>query len=416
MKYFNLRLLFFLAFCWLPGVSGFAQSRTLNDYIDQAVKNSPLLKDLSNQILSSRLDSVRIRAGFKPQVGINAGAYYAPVVNGIGYASAITNGQTLNGLLSVNKAFIGKNYLNSQFTALGLQRDSLSNTIKLSEQDLRRTIAAQYITAYGSLQQQKFNQEIVNLLNNEEGLLKKLTQSNVYRQSDYLTFLVTLKQAQLQLSQSRLQYKTDFGTLNFLTGIADTAVVEILKPELQKAIVYERSNSVFFKQYALDSLRLANSRKLVDYSYKPRLNAFADGGYYSDLSRDYYKHFGTSVGLSLSMPIYDGGQRKLLYKKLSLEEDSRQNYKAFFNNQYTQQVNQLRQQIDDYDRLISEISSQFKYSESLIKVDTQLLQTGDLRMADLILAINNYLSIKNLLTQNTISRLQLINQLNYWNR
>ena len=57
-----------------------------------------------------------------------------------------------------------------------------------------------------------------------------------------------------------------------------------------------------------------------------------------------------------------------------------------------------------------------KFTESLIKVDTQLLQTGDLKIADLILAINNYLSIKNLMTQTVISRLQLINQLNYWTK
>jgi hypothetical protein len=57
-----------------------------------------------------------------------------------------------------------------------------------------------------------------------------------------------------------------------------------------------------------------------------------------------------------------------------------------------------------------------KFSESLIKVDTKLMQTGDLRIADLILAINNYLIIKNLKTQTNITNLQLINQLNYWNR
>jgi len=33
-----------------------------------------------------------------------------------------------------------------------------------------------------------------------------------------------------------------------------------------------------------------------------------------------------------------------------------------------------------------------------------------------VLAINNYLTIKNLMTQTVISRLQLINQLNYWNK
>ncbi|MDB5127210.1 TolC family protein [Mucilaginibacter sp.] len=411
MKYF-INLFLFLLF----STTCLGQSKTLDDYLQQAVKNSPLLKDLNNQILSAQLDSVRIKAGFKPQVTASSAGLYAPVIRGYGYSSAITNGQSLNGLVTISKAFIGKDYLNAQFASLGLQRDSLRNSIKLSEQDLRRTIIGQYITAYGSLQQQKFNQEIVDLLGKEEDLLKRLTRSNVYRQSDYLTFLVTLKQAQLQLSQTRLQYKTDYATLNYLSGVADTAIFEITKPELQKSFAYDSSNSIFFKQYQLDSLRLTNSRKLIDYSYRPKLSVFADGGYNSDLTAQYYKNFGTSVGFTVSMPLYDGGQRKLLYKKLSLEQETQRSYKAFFNNQYTQQINQLNQQIGEYDKLIAEINDQFKYSESLIKVDTQLLQTGDLKIADLILAVNNYLTIKNLLTQNTISRLQLINQLNYWSR
>ncbi|MFA6246797.1 MAG: TolC family protein [Mucilaginibacter sp.] len=412
MKYIiNLFLLF------LTSATCLGQTKTLDDYLQQAVKNSPLLKDLNNQILSAQLDSVRIKAGFRPQVTASSAGLYAPVIRGYGYASAITNGQTLNGLVTVSKAFIGKDYLNAQFAGLGLQRDSLRNSIKLSEQDLRRTIIGQYITAYGSLQQQRFNLEIVDLLSKEENLLKRLTRSNVYRQSDYLTFLVTLKQAQLQLSQTRLQYKTDYATLNYLSGVADTAIFEIAKPELQKTIsTTDRNASIFFKQYQLDSIRLTNSRKLIDYSYRPKLSVFADGGYNSDLTAQYYKNFGTSVGFSVSMPLYDGGQRKLLYKKLSLEQETQRNYKAFFNNQYTQQINQLNQQIGEYDKLIAEINDQFKYSESLIKVDTQLLQTGDLKIADLILAVNNYLTIKNLLTQNTINRLQLINQLNYWSR
>ncbi|MGN8072520.1 TolC family protein [Mucilaginibacter sp. 22184] len=394
----------------------FAQQKTLDDYLQVAVKNSPLLKDLNNQILSAQLDSVRIKAGLKPQVSAGSAGLYAPVIRGYGYSQAITNGQTLDALLSVNKSFISNGYLKAQYAGIGLQRDSLRNNIKLSEQDLRRTIAAQYIAAYGSLQQVKFNKEVVTLLSGEEDLLKKLTRNNVYHQSDYLTFLVTLKQAQLQLSQATLQYKTDFATLNYLTGITDTTVAELQKPALQRAINADKTNSIFFRQYALDSLRLLNTRKLIDYTYKPQVKAFADGGYNSDLTALYYKHFGTSIGFSLTVPIYDGGQRKLSYKKLSLEEESRKNYKSFFAQQYSQQIIQLNQQIDGYDTLIADINNQFKYSETLIKVDTQLLQTGDLRMADLILAINNYLSIRNLLTQNTISRLLLINQLNYWNR
>ncbi|WP_069660787.1 TolC family protein [Arcticibacter eurypsychrophilus] len=393
-----------------------AQQHNLDEYLQVAISNSPLTKDLNNQVLSAQIDSVRLQAGFKPQVSGIAGGLYAPVIHGIGYSTAISNGQSLNAQVSVNKTFISKSYLNAQLYSLFFQRDSLRNAVKLSEQDLRKTITAQYITAYGSLEQQNFNQELVDILAKEEDVLKKLTRNNVYKQSDYLTFLVTLKQAQLQLSQLKLQYKTDLATLNYLAGIADTATITLGKPDLPRVIVFDKQNSIFFRQFKIDSMRLQNSHALVDYGYKPKFTLFADGGYNSDLSKEYYKHLGASAGFGLTIPIYDGRQKKLAHKKLQLEEDTRRNYLNFFDRQYAQQINQLRQQINGFDSLLIEIKDQFKYSESLIKVDTQLMQTGDLRIADLVLAINGYLTIKNQLTQNGINQLQLINQLNYWNK
>lgn len=402
--------------CILLYGASFAQTHTLQYYLDQSLTNSPLLKDLNNQILSAQLDSLKLKAGLKPQVNANGGGLYAPVIRGYGYSQAITNGQSIDALLSVNKTFVGKNYLNAQYYAIQLQRDSLGNVIHLSEQDLKKNIIAQYITAYGDLQQYNFNKEVVELLSKEEDLLKKLTRSNVYRQSDYLTFLVTLQQQQLQLAQSRLQYKNDFALLNYLAGIRDTTFAQLSEPAITKAVLPSVANSIFFKQYKLDSLRLNNGRKLVDYSYRPKLNIFADGGYNSDLTYQAYKNFGASAGFSLIVPIYDGGVRKLLYKKLNLEEQSRQTYKAFFYNQYHQQIDQYSQQITENEKLIVQINDQIKYVESLIKVDTELMQTGDLKISDLILAINNYLTVKNTLTQTVISRLQLINQFNYYNR
>jgi outer membrane protein TolC len=411
MKYLSYTFLLILITSTCVG-----QSKNLDSFLQQALTNSPLIKDLNNQILSAQIDSVRIRAGFKPQLTASSSALYAPVIHGYGYSPAITNGQSLSGLVSVNKTFVGKGYLNSQFAGLGFQRDSLRNSVKLTEKELRRSITGQYITAYGSLVQQRYSKEIVDLLSKEDNLLKSLTRSNVYRQSDYLSFLVTLKQAQLQLSQARLQYQTDFAMLNYLSGVADTTISEIAAPELNQPVVVDNQNSIFFKQYKLDSLKLSNSRRLIDYNYKPKIGVFADAGYNSDLTAQYYKNFGTSIGFTVSVPLYDGGLRKLAYKQLSIQQETQRNNKIFFNKQYAQQINQLKQQISAYDKLIMEIKEQFKYSESLIKVDTQLLQTGDLKIADLILALNNYLTIKSLLSQNIISRLQLVNELNYWSR
>jgi hypothetical protein len=393
-----------------------AQTSTLDHYLDVAKSSSPLLKDIRNQIASNSVDSLRLLAGYKTQVNATSAGLYAPVINGYGYSVDITNEHTLSALVGVNKSIVTKKNLDAQLQTISLESQTLGNTSKISEQDLKKTITAQYIAAYGDLQQYRFNREVVDLLDKEEGLLKKLTRDNVYRQSDYLTFLVTLKQQELLSTQSLLQYKNDYATLNYLAGIADTAMVELQEPPLQKALPPEQSTSIFFTQYRLDSLKLLNERSLVDITYRPKLNLMADGGYNSDFFVQPYKNFGLSAGFTFSMPIYDGGQRKMQYRKLSLEEDTRQNYKAFFDRQYRQQIAQLNQQINENEKLIAQIDEQLKYAESLIKVDTQLLQTGDLKIADLVLAVNNYLSIKNLRTTTNINRLQLINQLNYWNR
>lgn len=411
MKWF-----FSIVLCALTYSVSLAQTNSLNHYLELAKTNSPLLKDLQNQIASNAVDSLRLKAGLKPQVNISSAGLYAPVINGYGYSSAITNEHTFNGLLGVNQAIVGKNNMNAQLQTIALQTQSLTNASKISEQDLKKAITAQYITAYGDLEQYKFNQQIVSLLNKEEALLKQLTRNNVYRQSDYLTFLVTLKQQELQLTQSRSLYKNDYATLNYLAGVEDTTMMELDTPMIQRLITPRITTSIYFQQYKLDSLKLVNSKQLIDFSYKPKANVFADGGYNSDFMGQTYKNFGASVGFALSIPIYDGGQKKMQYKKLSLEEETRQNYKAFFDVQYRQQVAQLNQQINENETLLAQVKDQLKYTQSLINVDMQLLKTGDLKIADMILAINNYLSIKNMLNQTSIARLQLINQLNYWNK
>jgi hypothetical protein len=55
-------------------------------------------------------------------------------------------------------------------------------------------------------------------LDEEDTLLRKLTQNNVYKQTDYLSFLVTVQQQELATSELQIQYEYDFATLNYLSG------------------------------------------------------------------------------------------------------------------------------------------------------------------------------------------------------
>jgi outer membrane protein TolC len=392
-----------------------AQTATLNDYVDSALAKSPLLYDYQNQILLNTIDSLRIRAANKVQVTGSGNAMYPPTINGYGYDQAITNGGNFSALITANKSIISRRNLALQFDALRFVSDSLRINSRLTQLDISRSIAIQYITAYGTLLVLQFNEEIADLLRKEDVLLRKLTEKSVYRQTDYLTFVVTMKQQEIAVQQARSQYKTDLYTLNYLAGITDTSFHFLQEPQLNVLEKEDVRKSVFFQQYRNDSLRLANNKALIDFSYKPRVGVYTDGGFNSTLIGPAYKHFGVSFGVNLTVPIYDGHQKKLLYQRLDIEQRTREKYRQFQLAQYGQQTAQLRLQLTETDSLIRNINSQLKYSEGLVAVNRKLMQTGDARITDYVLSLNSYLSAKNQLTLNTINRMQLLNQINYWN-
>ena len=393
-----------------------AQKNTLDFYIQEAIQNSPLLKDYQTQIQSNSIDSERIRAQYKPQVSGSSMNSYFPVINGVGYDAAITNGGQISGIVSVDQALVSKGNLSAQYKNIYLQNEGIMNNARISEQDLKRTITNQYLTAFGTLQELKLAKEVHELLEKEVNILKTLTERSVYRQTDYLTLLVTVQQQNLSLRQLDIRFHNDYATLNYLAGIVDTTVVNLSEPPFSVNILPGPDQSIFFQKYTIDSLLLVQNRTLIDYSYKPKVNIYANGGYFSSWTYQGYKNFGTGVGLNVTVPIYDGKQKKMQYRKLDISERARRNYKSFYTSQYYQQIYLLQQQLQQTESLIDDINSQIKYSDGLIQVNTRLLETGDAKIADLIIALNNFLTAKNLLTQNKVNRLQIINQINYWNR
>ncbi len=393
-----------------------AQERTLDYYINAGIQNSPLLKDLQNQKAANLIDSLRILAGYKPQVNGVSTNSYAPTIKGWGYDGAITNGANFSQLITVSKKLVSKENLQNQHEAIQLLNESLSNTGRITEQDLKKSITAQYVTAYGNWQQLGFNTEVLNLLKKEESVFRQLTEKGIYRQTDYLSLVVTIQQQELLISQANIQFQNDFATLNYLCGIRDTTTTPLAAPLIELAVVPEAENTVFYQQFRLDSLQLKNSNALIEYNYKPKVSLYADGGYLTSFAENAYKNFGTSVGVNIIVPIYDGKQKKMQHDKLNIAELTRQNYRDHFKTQFQQQIAQLTQQLLSTQQLITQANQQIKYTETLIEANRKLLESGDVRITDYILALGNYLSAKNIITQNTINKFQIINQINYWNK
>jgi outer membrane protein TolC len=392
------------------------QEKNLEYFVSAAIQSSPLLKDLQFQQQSNLIDSLRLRAGYGVQINGSSTNSYAPYHNGWGYDYAITNGTNLSELVTFSKDILRKNYLQNQYAAIRILNDALRVNGRIAEQDITRSVSTQYVIAYGSYQQLQVSRELTTLLANEETILKHLATQAVYRQTDYLSFLVTLQQQQLATEQLLGQYQNDYALLNYLCGLRDTSFTALQPPGIQPYTIPSLEETVFYQKFQIDSLKLRNSDAQIDFNYKPKVSVYGDGGYVSSLAIDPYKNFGASVGLNLTVPIYDGRQRKMQHDKVQIDELNRRQSQDFFKTQYDQQIAQLFQQLNTAEKLIVQSNNQVKYAEALIDANRKLMSAGDAKIADYIIAIGNYLNAKNAITLNTVNRYQIIIQINYWNK
>ncbi|WP_185963907.1 TolC family protein [Flavobacterium restrictum] len=395
--------------------NSFSQEKELRFYIEKAQTNSPLLNDLSNQIKSNAIDSLITKASYKPQVTGNLLANYAPNYNGFGYDNAITNGQSVSGLVGINQKIMSKNRINTQAETFKLLKEGLVLNKKIAFKDLNKTIVSQYISASGNQEQIVYNQKILELLKSESQILKKLTQNSIYKQTDYLIFLSTVQHQELQVLSLKQQYQNDLGLLNYLSGENDTTFVRLKNPKITLKSLKNNEKFVFLKQFEIDSLKIQNQNKLIDNNYKPTAALLGDAGYLSSFASQGYKNFGLSVGFGLSIPIYDGGQKALQHQKNEIALATNLGYKTNFNKQYQQQLTMLHLKLQQTFATEKQLHSQLQISEALIEADKKLLVSGDAQITDFVIAITTIIAINNTISQNKINQLQLINEINYWN-
>jgi outer membrane protein TolC len=127
-----------------------------------------------------------------------------------------------------------------------------------------------------------------------------------------------------------------------------------------------------------------------------------------------WKNFGASIGLSLTMPVYDGRQRKMQQDQISISELTRSNYVSFYENQYNQQLSMLKRQLNSLEQIEYQTREHLKYVQALIDANRLLLNSGDIPVTDYLISVNNYLTARGILIENTISRFEVVNEINYW--
>lgn len=412
----NLLIFAILIYLSIIQMPSFAQENTLDFYINQGLVHSPLLKDLNNQLSSNTMDSLLVKAGQKPHIGFNGQVYYAPVINGVGYSEVITNISNISSQAYVTQSIFNRKTIEALYSKSAIQNQSLRVSYKISENDLRKAITLQYLAACSVSNDLIFNRELLKSSKEEEKILVQLVEKGLYRRVDYSSFLVELKGQELLVNDLVIQYQKEVSVLNILCGLPETVYEQLVLPDIKLNYSVRQNNSPFFTRFVVDSLRIQNEKLLIDRNYKPSVNWFTDAGIVNNIPREITKNIGFSVGLNLSVPIYDGKQRKLNYEKLKIAENSRINYSGFFKQQFSQQLQQLYKELKMTEEIIPQINEQLDLEESVIKQQKSLINMGNISITDYVTTLKNYITIKRSANQYQLKILQIITEINYWNQ
>lgn len=413
MKTIFSRILLILPFLlfYLPGKS---QQQTLSYFLQEGIKNNPMLRDLTGQIRENLVDSLVIKAMNKPRVEFRGYAYYAPVINNFGYSTVLTNLANLTSVISVSQQILHKKTIEANLFKNSIQKQALTNTVLLTENSLKKAITAAYLDAYSAWSEISVNQEILSFAKEQEKILRSLTENGIYKQTDYLAFAIDQQGQELQVRELNIRFRKQISDLYILCGIRDTAIFLPVIPDLGNQPAPGRAASPVFMRFFIDSLRINNENVLIDRNYKPAINWFSDAGLINNDPTVIYQNFGLSFGLSLSLPIYDGNQRKLNRQKVKSEEDIRSGYAKAFNREYDQQLQQWLDEMEQIRALLPAVKSQVRNTELLVSQEKELVGKGSGSITDYLIAVKNYISVRKNLNQYEMRILQIQNEINYW--
>lgn len=389
------------------------QTRSLDYFLGEGLRNSPLLNEYRNKLSSATTDSLLIGASKKPLLEAKSQLQYSPVYSNFGYDEVITDGGNYMAVMGVSQNIFNKREINNKYEAVSLLKKSVSNASKISELELNNIITTQYLSAYSGYTDYYFNKTLLELIVKENEIVRQFMLKGVCKQTDYLSLIVATQSQGILVTQLKSQYRKDLMLLNQLCGLTDTSSYELTEPVLFIKGSSDVSRTPSFIQYQIDSVRIENEKMAVDIRYKPKVNWFADAGVLTSKPETFYKNFGYSVGIGLSIPVYDGRQRGMEKQKLGFEENSRQAYANTYKNRYYSQIQQLNDELNSLNKLSSDIESQLKTSRQLIKALKEQLEAGIIQMTEYINALRNFRTTSRDLNMINIQKFQVINNINF---
>lgn len=428
----KLRILFFNLLLLATISVSYAQ-RSLNNYIDSAKRNSPLIKDNRNQSEANRLEIERLKAQFtKPQIGINGEYFFAPIVSTdnnkttlqlnskgaekyYGYDLGLSNGGLYQVMITATQPIFNQDRFKTYEEQATVNNLVIENNIRLASHDIEKFVTDQYILCLLDIQQTKYASDMVNLLEQQRTIVQKLVSSALLKQSDLSLLNIEYKNFENELITSKANYRRNLMDLNILAGINDTSLATLDTLVLTPHIEATSLASQYLERFRLDSLNLAVSQKIFETRYKPQVNLYANSGLNTSNISTIPRGLGVGAGVSVIWNFYDGKQKDITRRQTSFLLRSVSSYRDNFLSVNEVRKNKFITELSSYNERAALLQQQLNDYQSVINSYRRELLSGQQSVINFINIIRNMGLIQRDYALLQTNQLLLINAYNYWN-
>lgn len=404
---------------------------SLQNYIELAEQNSPLLQKQENKKRIIELDLKQFNAVYKsPKINLNSNVLFSPIIstdgntnrlewassgslNYIGYDLGATNGGQYQALISVNQPLFTQKYMSVHQNNAKLLQEKNAYSAKLTKAELEQVVTHQYLLCVQSQKQKKNIRKTIQVLKEQIQQMQALVKAGIYKLTDLKLLEIELKNNQIEEERLKGSYIDNFNVLNLLCGITDTTIFDLDEINLDLNSPVQKA-SLFSKQYKLDSLTVKSEQKIFNLQYLPQISAFGDAG----LNATYQPGFdrlGFSVGLSITCKLFDGHQRKINDEKAIFQLSNIETDRKYFENQNNIRKKNILSQIDNLNKQLALIDTQLSEYENLFELYKIEIKTGLISVLELKNLIREISAKQQIKTNTLISKEILINSYNYWN-
>jgi len=408
-----------------------SQQRDLNYYLVQARNNSPLIQKNKNDTKIINLDLKITQSILKnPVINLESNILFAPIIthtnssnrldlvsngsdNYSGYDLAISNGGQYQAFISLKQPLLGNSNLKAYSGKSDISVKKNNNSTDLTIHEIEQLVSYQYILCVKAKIQVQNAAALIVQLTDQVGIMQKLVNSAVYKQTDLLLLQIEKQNLELSHKSALDDYSANLYDLNLLCGIKDPTNVDIQELDLQMKPDIS-APSQFLSSYKLDSLGIMADQSISELKYKPQLNLFANAGlnavYLPALNR-----LGFSAGLTFSWNLYDGNQRKLEKEKSKVSINSIQIEKNYFLTQRQINRNKIRNQLNSLNERTILIENQIRQYDKLYADYQNELMHGLISVMDFKNLLKDITAKKQDFLLLKMEKQMLVNSYNYWN-